>query len=190
MKILITTTSFQDTPGRHHDLLTSMNWDIDYLRGPINESVLLSIISKYDGVICGDDEYSNAVIKAGREGRLKAISKYGVGLDRIDMVAAEELGIKVSNVPGINQVSVAEHVLALLFAYAKNIHLQYYSVQQASWQRSIGFELQGKTIGVIGIGAVGKEVAKKSSALGMNVIAYDLVRDEEFLNKYLLLQYL
>lgn len=184
MKILLTTTSFQDTTGRHHDLLNSQNWDVDFLRGPIDESVLLPIIHKYDGVICGDDEYTRAVIKAGKEGKLKVLSKYGVGLDRIDLDAAKEFGIKVTNVPGINQVSVAEHVLALLFVFAKNIHLQYNSVQQASWKRSIGFELQGKTMGVIGIGAVGKELAKKSSVLGMKVIAYDIFKDEEFLNKY------
>ena len=66
MKILLTTTSFQDTPGIHHDLLNSQNWDIDCLRGPVGENVLLPIIHKYDGVICGDDEYSREVIKAGK----------------------------------------------------------------------------------------------------------------------------
>ena len=54
MKILLTTTSFQDTPGKHHDLLNSQNWDIDYLRGPVEDSVLLAISHKYEGVICGD----------------------------------------------------------------------------------------------------------------------------------------
>lgn len=119
MKILLTTTSFQDTPGKHHDLLSAQNWDIDYLRGPIEESVLLPIIHKYDGVICGDDEYTREVIKAGKEGNLKVLSKYGVGLDRIDLKAAKEFNIKVTNVPGINHVSVAEHVLALLFSFKK-----------------------------------------------------------------------
>ena len=184
MKILLTTTSFQDTPGKHHDLLNSQNWDIDYLRGPVEESVLLPIIHKYDGVICGDDEYTREVIKAGKEGKLKVLSKYGVGLDRIDLDAAKEFGVGVTNVPGINQVSVSEHVLALLFTFSKNIHLQYNSVQTGSWKRGIGSEIQGKTLGVIGLGAVGKELAKKASALGMNVISYDIFKDQEFLDKY------
>jgi D-3-phosphoglycerate dehydrogenase / 2-oxoglutarate reductase len=184
MKILLTTTSFQDTPGKHHDLLNSQNWDIDYLRGPVEESVLLPIIHKYDGVICGDDEYTREVIKAGKKGKLKVLSKYGVGLDRIDLEAAKEFGIAVTNVPGINQVSVSEHVLALLFTFSKNIHLQYNSVQRGSWKRSIGSEIQGKTIGIIGLGAVGKELGKKASALGMNVLAFDTFKDQEFLDQY------
>jgi D-3-phosphoglycerate dehydrogenase len=184
MKILLTTTSFQDTPGKHHDLLNSQNWDIDYLRGPVEQSVLLPIIHKYDGVICGDDEYTREVIKAGKEGKLKVLSKYGVGLDRIDLEAAKEFGIGVTNVPGINQVSVSEHVLALLFTFSKNIHLQYNSVQAGSWKREIGSEIQGKTLGIIGLGAVGKELGKKAGALGMKVMAYDIFKDQEFLDKY------
>ena len=183
MKILLTTTSFQDTPGKHHDLLNSKNWDVDYLRGPVEESVLLPIIHKYDGVICGDDEYTREVIKAGKEGKLKVLSKYGVGLDRIDLEAAKEFGIGVTNVPGINQVSVSEHVLALLFSFSKNIHLQYNSVQEGSWKRGIGSEIQGKTLGIIGLGAVGKELGKKAVALGMKVMAYDIFKDQEFLDK-------
>jgi len=184
MKILLTTTSFQDTPGKHHDLLNSQNWDIDYLRGPVEESVLLPIIHKYDGVICGDDEYTREVIKAGKEGKLKVLSKYGVGLDRIDLEAAKEFGVGVTNVPGINQVSVSEHVLALLFTFSKNIHLQYNSVQGGSWKRGIGSEIQGKTLGIIGLGAVGKELGKKAGALGMKVLAYDIFKDQEFLDQY------
>lgn len=181
MKILLTTTSFQDTPGNHHELLNSQKWKIDFMRGPVDESVLLPIIHEYDGVICGDDEYTREVIKAGSKGKLKVLSKYGVGLDRIDLVAAKEFGIEVTNVPGINQVSVSEHVLALLFTFSKNVHLQYNSVQKGSWKRDIGFELSGKTMGIIGLGAVGKELSKKSNALGMNVIAFDIIKNENFL---------
>lgn len=184
MKILLTTTSFQDTPGKHHDLLNSFNWDIDYIRGPVNESVLLPIIEKYDGIICGDDEYTRKVIKAGKEGKLKVLSKYGVGLDRIDLIAAKEFNIIVTNCPGVNQVSVAEHVLALLFSFQKNIHLQYSSVQNKSWKRLIGNEIEGSVIGIIGLGSVGKELAKKALALGMIVYCYDLNEDKDFLNQY------
>ena len=183
-RVLVTTTSFQDTPGKHHDLLAEQDWDVSYLRGPVEESVLLPIINKYDGVICGDDEYTREVIKSGKEGNLKVLSKYGVGLDRIDLEAAKEFGIRVTNVPGINQVSVSEHVLALLFTFSKNVHLQYNSVQAGSWKRGIGFEIQGKTMGIIGLGAVGKELGKKASALGMKVIAFDIFKDQEFLDKY------
>ena len=181
MKVLLTSTSFQDTPGAHHDLLNRQGWEIDYLRGPIMEAELLLIIQNYDAVICGDDEYTEAVLIKGKNGKLKYISKYGVGLDRIDLITTKKLGIPVTNCPGVNQVSVAEHVLALLFSFQKNVHLQYQSTKEGSWKRWIGNEIQGQTIGVIGLGSVGKEVVKKSLALGMNVIGFDLFKNEEFL---------
>lgn len=184
MKILLTSTSFQDTPGAHHDLLNSQGFEIDRLRGPVTEEVLLPIIQDYDAVICGDDEYTEKVLMKGFAGKLKYISKYGVGLDRIDLIAAKKLGIPVANCPGVNQVSVSEHVLALLFTFEKNIHLQNETTKQGSWSRITGNEIQGKTIGIIGLGAVGKELVKKSLALGMKVIGFDLFKDEAFVACY------
>ena len=184
MKVLLTTTSFQDTPGVHQDLLYSQGFDIDTLRGPVLEAELLPIIQNYDAVICGDDEYTAAVIKKGVEGNLKYLCKYGVGLDRIDLKAAKKHNVPVTNCPSVNQVSVSEHVLALLFMYEKNIHVQHNSVQSGSWKRWVGNEIEGRTIGIIGLGSVGKELAKKSSALGMKVLAFDVYKDEAFLSKY------
>jgi D-3-phosphoglycerate dehydrogenase len=184
MKVLLTTTSFQDTPGVHQDLLYSQGFDIETLRGPILEAELLPIIQNYDAVICGDDEYTAAVIKKGVKGKLKYLCKYGVGLDRIDLKAAKKYNVPVTNCPAVNQVSVSEHVLALLFTYEKNIHLQHNSVQSGSWKRWVGNEIEGRTIGIIGLGAVGKELAKKSSALGMKVLSFDVNKDEAFLSKY------
>ncbi len=184
MRILLTSTSFQDTPGDHQKLLNSQGFSVDVLRGPVSEDVLLPIIQEYDAVICGDDEYTSAVLKKGKEGKLKFISKYGVGLDKIDLNACRELGIPVSNCPGVNQVSVAEHVLALVLTFEKNIHLQHISTQEGSWKRWIGREVYGQTIGIIGLGAIGKELAKRSHALGLHVIAYDVFKDEAFLNSY------
>ena len=185
MKILITTTSFQDTSGQHHDLLEIQNWDVDYLRGPIDDESLAEIIHQYDGVLCGDDNFNKRVLEIGKRGKLKVLSKYGVGLDSIDLVAAAELGITVVNVPGVNQTSVSEHVLALLFTFQKNIHIQYNSVRDYSWNRLIGKEVHGSTFGIIGLGSVGKELAKKCIALGMQVIVHDLIKDTQFLNEHI-----
>ncbi|MDA9339653.1 phosphoglycerate dehydrogenase [Polaribacter sp.] len=184
MKVLLTTTSFQDTPGVHQELLYSQGFEVETLRGPIFEAELLKIIQNYDAVICGDDEYTEAVIKKGVAGNLKYLCKYGVGLDRIDLDAAKKYNVPVTNCPAVNQISVSEHVLALLFTFEKNIHLQYNSVQTGRWKRWIGNEIEGKTIGIIGLGAVGKELAKKATALGMNVLGFDLYRDKAFLSKY------
>lgn len=183
MKVLLTSTSFQDTPGKHQHLLKDQGYDLDTLRGPISEQELLPIIGNYDAVICGDDEYTEAVIKKGVEGNLRYISKYGVGLDRIDLEAANKYGVPVTNCPGVNQVSVSEHVLALLFTFEKNVHLQYNSTNSGSWKRWVGHEIHGKTIGIIGLGAIGKELSKKANALGMKVMGCDLYRNQEFLDK-------
>ncbi|MEP5338904.1 MAG: phosphoglycerate dehydrogenase [Algibacter sp.] len=184
MKVLLTTTSFQDTPGVHQELLYSQGFEVDTLRGPILEAELLLIIQNYDAVICGDDEYTEAVIKKGVEGKLKYLCKYGVGLDRIDLKAAKKYNVPVTNCPAVNQISVSEHVLALLFTFERNVHLQYNSVQSGSWKRWVGNEIEGKTIGIVGLGAVGKELAKKAGALGMKVLGFDLYKDEAFLSKY------
>ena len=119
IKILLTSTSFQDSEGKHKSLLSETFWKVDYLRGPLTKVQLLPYINKYDALICGDDEIDSEVLNHGKNGRLKYISKYGIGLDKIDLKAADSFGIKVSNCKNVNQIAVAEHVIGLLFAYKK-----------------------------------------------------------------------
>lgn len=183
MKILLTSTSFQDTPGKHHDLLASQKYDLDVMRGPLRESELMPIIDKYDGIICSDDEYTRAVIEKGANSRLKIISKYGVGLDQIDLDAAKEFGITIKNCPGVNQVSVAEHVLSLMLSFYRNVHLSYNITKKGGWKRYVGHEIRGKKIGILGFGSVGKEAAMITNALGMEVKAFDKFLDKDFANK-------
>lgn len=177
MKILLTSTSFQDTPGKHHELLNGLGVEIERMRGPLKESELLPVIEKYDGIIMGDDEYTKAVLKKGKESKLKILSKYGVGLDKVDLSAAKEFGIEVRNVLGVNQTTVAEHVFALLLSYAKNIPNQTSVTRAGKWTRKTGFEIRDKTFGVLGFGKIGKETAKLAKAFGMNVITYDISLD-------------
>lgn len=183
-KVLVTTTSFQDTPGKHHDLLNAQRYELTFMRGPLKEDELLPIIDQFDAVLCGDDEYTQAVLEKGKSGRLKWISKYGVGLDKVDLTAAEQLQIPVTNCPGVNQVSVAEHVLALLLSFEKNIHLHHQATRNRMWKRFTGNEIFGKTIGIIGFGAIGKEVAKRTVALGMPTMAYDIITDANWSNEF------
>jgi len=172
-KVLVTSTSFQDTPGNHHKLLKKQDWVIDFLRGPLDENEIFDVIDQYDAVICGDDKYSFKVIEKGFNSKLKVISKYGVGLDKIDLKAANSFNIPVTNCPGINQNSVAEHVFALLLSFEKNIHTQFNSVQKYSWKREIGNEVFNKTIGIVGFGAIGRRVAEISNAFGLRVLVFD-----------------
>lgn len=180
MKILLTSTSFIDTPGKHQDRLYNAGLEIDTLRGPVKEAVLLPIISKYDGIVCGDDEITRQVIKNGIRGKLKVISKYGIGLDKIDLEAAKELNIPVTNCPGVNQVAVAEHIIAMLFSYYKNIHLEYNITKKGGWQRLIGHEVSGKKIGIVGLGRIGKELVMRMQVLGLDVLVFDPYLDEEY----------
>lgn len=184
MKILLTSTSFQDTPGSHQDLLYSQGFTIETLRGPISESELLPVIAEYDAVICGDDDYTEAVIAKGRAGKLRSINKYGVGLDRIDLEAAKKYNIPVTNCPGVNQISVAEHVFALLLSFSRNVHLEYNITKAGGWKRYVGNEIYGKTIGILGLGAVGKEVAKRANLFGLKVKSLDPNIDTDFTDKW------
>tara|TARA_B100000315_G_scaffold253674_1_gene292991 strand:+ start:6171 stop:7142 length:972 start_codon:yes stop_codon:yes gene_type:complete len=182
LRILLTSTSFQDTPGRHHDLLNAQGFAIDTLRGPLSADEILPVINKYDGIICGDDELNGQVIKSGANSKLKVISKYGIGLDKIDISAAEEYGIPVINCSGVNHVTVAEHVFALLLSYYKNIPKEVEFTKLGKWKRLIGHEIFGQTIGIAGLGRIGKEVAKRAIVFGLNILVYDLLIDEKFVS--------
>jgi D-3-phosphoglycerate dehydrogenase / 2-oxoglutarate reductase len=184
MKILLTSTSFQDTPGQHMTKLQSCGFEIDMLRGPLTANQLLPIIANYDGVICGDDDFNEEVLREGKSGSLKILSKYGIGLDKIDLQTSKELDIKVFSTPGVNHQAVAEHAFALLLSYEKNIIPGNEIVQQNKWKRLIGRELYGKSVGILGLGNVGKEVAKRASAFGMKIFACDIKTDEYFNSKY------
>jgi len=184
MKILLTSTSFQDTPGKHHDALLDTGYKIDKIRGPATEKTLLPIISEYDGVICGDDYFTREVIERGKRGRLKVLSKYGIGLDKIDLDAAEEFGIKVANCPGVNHVVVAEHIFALILTYYKNIPEEINITRKGKWERLIGHEIYGKKIGVAGLGRIGKEVLLRAKAFGLELYAFDKYMDMDFINMH------
>ncbi len=183
MKILLTSTSFQDTPGMHQRFLDTQRFEVTKLRGPLKEEVLLPIIGEFDGIICGDDEITGKVIKKGAEGKLRIISKYGIGLDRVDLEAAKKLNIPVTNCPGVNQITVAEHVFALLLSYVKNIIPENEIIKAQRWERLIGIDIYGKTLGIMGLGNVGKEVAIRAKAFGLRVLAFDKFPNKEFATK-------
>lgn len=180
MKILLTSTSFLDTPGKHHDALKDTGFDVENIRGPVKEDVLLPVIAKYDGVICGDDEITSRVIEIGSKGNLKVISKYGIGLDKVDLKAAKKYDIHVTNCPGVNHITVAEHFFALLLSFYKNIPDEISYTRSNLWKRLIGHELQGKKIGIAGLGRIGKEIILRAEAFNLKLYAYDQYIDTGF----------
>ena len=178
-RILLTTTSFQDTPGPHHALLASAGFEIVNERGPLPESRMLELAGEFDGFLCGDDAITAAVIAKSLP-RLKVISKYGIGLDKIDVANATANKIPVLFTPGVNHTTVAEHTFCLLLALEKNLIFSSDATRAGTWKRKTGHELLGKTVGIVGLGRIGKEVAIRAKAFGMETVAFDLYWDEAF----------
>ena len=173
--ILVSTSSFIDTPGPHVKKLMDTGFEIVKARGPLNQEQLLSYIgdgTKFDAFLCGEDDFNTKVLQAAAP-RIKVISKYGVGLDKIDLAEAEKLGIKVTNTPGVNHTTVTELTFGLLLSLTRYIPEQNANVHRGEWRRQTGRELAGKTLGILGFGRVGKEVAKRAMAFGMNVKVFN-----------------
>ena len=186
-RVLLTTTSFQDTPGTHQDLLNSQNWEIVRARGPLSETEMLELAGDFDIFLCGDDAITQAVIDKSLP-RLQAISKYGIGLDKINVDFATEKNIPVLFTPGVNHTTVAEHTFGLLLGITKDIQSNALAVQNgewvAGWRKPIGNEIMGKTIGILGLGRIGKEVAIRANAFGMKIIAFDPYFDDAFAEEH------
>ncbi|MCC7204390.1 MAG: hypothetical protein IT441_04875, partial [Phycisphaeraceae bacterium] len=179
MRILLTTTSYQDTPGKHHDLLAASGHEIVRARGPLPEDQMLKLVTDgggIDGVLHGDDVITRKVISAALP-RLKVLSKYGIGLDSVDVKAATELKVPVMFTPGVNHTTVAEHCFGLMIMLAKKLREHTNWVKEGQWKRVTGSELAGKTLGILGLGRIGKEVAKRALAFDMKVIAFDVYWD-------------
>ena len=179
MKILLTTTSFQDTPGPHHALLEGKGYEVVRERGPLPESRMLELAGDFDAFLCGDDAVTRAVLAKSLP-RLKVVAKYGIGLDKVDVAAATELKIPVTFCPGVNHTTVAEHTFGLLLALYRDIVEEANLVREGKWKRLTGHELMGKTIGVAGLGRIGKEVATRARAFGMTVLGFDAYWDDAF----------
>ncbi len=183
MRILLTTTSYQDTPGEHHSMLESTGWEIIRERGPLPEQKMLEIAGNFDGFLCGDDAITAAVIDQSLP-TLKVISKYGIGLDKIDVDHATANKLPVLFTPGVNHTTVAEHTFGLLLGLTKKIQQNASEVAaghwQAGWKKPVGNEIMGKTIGILGLGRIGKEVALRARAFGMKIMAYDPHPDQDF----------
>jgi D-3-phosphoglycerate dehydrogenase / 2-oxoglutarate reductase len=182
-QVLITTTSLQDTPGGHQEILKSSGWSLTYARGPLSEDQIFDLVGDFDGIICGDDVFSRRVLEKCLP-KLQFLSKYGIGVDKIDVNAATELGIPLFFTPGVNHTTVAEHVFMLLLMLVKQAPFHVAATRAGQWKRRTGNEIMGKTIAIVGMGRIGKEVAIRARAFGLNVVGYDLYWDEAFASSH------
>jgi len=178
-RVLLTTTSYQDTPGPHHARLESQGFEVVRQRGPLSEQRLLELAGSFDAFLCGDDAITRAVLEKSLP-RLRVISKYGIGLDKIDLTAARQLGVPVLFTPGVNHTTVAEHTFCLLLASMRNLLAATDATRAGRWHRPTGHELWRKKIGLIGLGRIGQEMAKRCLGFEMEVHAFGNFWPDDF----------
>lgn len=141
----------------------------------------MTLVGDVDALICGEDEVTARVIEAAKN--LKVISKFGVGVDKIDIGAASACGVAVCNTPGANSESVADMAFCLMLGIARQLPRTDAEVRQGLWQSIIGCELYRKTIGIVGLGRVGRAVAKRAKGFSMRVIGFDEYPDPQWAEK-------
>ncbi|WP_196604064.1 phosphoglycerate dehydrogenase [Pectinatus haikarae] len=149
----------------------------------LTEEELIDRIKGASAMVAGSDKVTRKVIEAGSPA-LKIIAKQGVGYNTIDIEAAREFGIAVTVTPGANSSSVADLTLGLMLCAARNIAGMDSAVRQGGWNRYTGCELGKKTLGIVGMGHIGGEVAKRAAAFDMKILAYDLYPNQEYIKKF------
>lgn len=181
-KVVITARSFGRTDGKAYDCLQNAGctW-VKLDGGEENRDQLLNEISDADALIAGLEKVNRELIE--RASKLKVISRYGVGYDKVDLKAASERGIQVTITPGANSDSVADFAVALMLASCRNIVLMDKSIKAGEQKRPQGIEMYNKTLGVIGTGRIGQGVARRCSGFRMKILANDIYRDIKFMEE-------
>jgi D-3-phosphoglycerate dehydrogenase len=172
-RILVTPTSYGKNQPELRTQLEAQVGEVIYntTGRPLTSDELTALIPCIDGYIAGLDTIDRRVINAAD--CLRVIARYGVGVDSVDLEAAREKGIVVTNTPGANSGSVAELAIGLLLALARNMVSAALATKSGSWPRLAGLSLEGKTIGLIGLGAVGRQVARRLAGFDCHILAYD-----------------
>ncbi len=152
----------------------------------LNEEELLALAGKFEGALCGDDQYTARVLEACAP-RLKVISKWGTGIDSIDQQAAARLGIMIGRTPNAFTLPVADTVFGYMLAFVRRQPWMDRAMKQGIWDKIPGRSLSECTLGVIGVGNIGKAVIRRARAFGMHIfgndiveIAPDFIRENEF----------
>ena len=182
--VLVTPTSYgRFNPALKSDLETAVQ-RVTYNNSdkPLTSAQLQALLPDVDGYIAGLDEIDAAAIAAAPH--LQVIARYGVGTNNVDLKAAKAHNVIVTNTPGANAASVAELTIALMLNLLRPIETAVSKTRQGGWPRLKGLSLVGKTVGLIGLGAIGKEVARRLVGFDCDVLAYDVAADPKFAQKH------
>lgn len=182
MNIVVTSPSFSSNGVLQKELLTYFPQSTLNLSGTrFNKQELITYIKDADGVIVGLEIIDDDVLDACPN--LKIISKYGVGLNNIDLEACKKRGIKIGWTGGVNRLSVAEMTLGYMLMFARNLYITANQLKNGQWNKSGGFQLSGKTIGILGVGHIGKELIKLLKPFNCKILVNDIIDQSEYYRK-------
>lgn len=179
-KVIVTARSFGQADPAPLRFLEENGCDIEKLKidNPLSAAELAARVKDADGIIAGLDDYDASVIQAAE--KLKVISRYGVGYDKVDLEAARRKGVAVTNTPGTNENSVADLAMTLLLCCSRNIVPNDRHTKSGAGPRLMGTEMWNKTLGIIGTGRIGKGLARRAKGFSMRMLAYDAYPDPAF----------
>lgn len=134
---------------------------------------LIDIVPQHDGWIIGDDPATYEVFEAGKAGQLKVAVKWGIGVDNVDFAACDRLGIPITNTPGMFGAEVADLAMCYILGLARDAFFIDREVRSGNWPKPAGISLGDKTIGIVGLGDIGRNIAKRANAHDLNIIGWD-----------------
>ena len=183
-KVLITTVPFGEKNRLPLELLDNAN--ITYLINPfkkkLTEVQLADMVTDYDAIIAGTETITEKVMN--QASHLKLISRVGIGLDSVDLLAAQKRGIKVSYTPDAPALAVAELTIGLMLSLLRSVHLSNLQLHQGQWYRFLGRRLKDVTVGIIGGGRIGSLVLRKITGFGTSkILANDILPNSELNNE-------
>lgn len=171
MKIVCTSPSFAKYSTYPYDLLKSAGVTLESLPADISEADFIARAAGADGAIVAFNPMTEAVFSS--LPNLKVVSKHGVGVDNIDLAAAQRHGVRITNVPAANRHAVADFTFALLLSLARDLPRVDAATRAGEWPRCFGHDVHSMTLGIVGIGSIGQAVAKRATGFEMRVLAYD-----------------
>jgi len=177
IKVLVTSTSFGKMVKEPVELLNNQSYEIIWnkLGRPLKEKEVMERVKGIDAYIAGLDDITARAIEAAD--KLKVISKYGAGVDNIDIKAATKKKIVVTNTPEANTEAVADLTFGMILAIARYIPQADRSTKQGEWRKFFGRRVSGKTLGIMGMGRIGKAVTRRAKGFRMKVIYWDCRRE-------------
>lgn len=180
MKILVTPRSFGKTDPHPFELLRAAGLEIgaNTSGGILDRDGMAARLADCDGVIVGVDPLDAPVLA--KAPKLKAVAKYGVGVDNIDLDECKRRDIKVSRTVGANADAVADYAFALMLATARQVVTIDARCRKRDWSKLVGLDVCGKTLGLLGLGAIGRGMAKRAKGFSMRVLAHDPFWNEDF----------